>query len=152
MNPTEALPELKIGQLHLWHPDIIEILKRSKGWHPEANFYDLIGMKPDLWAAHSVGPVGHVLPMLSFTSINSRGNETKTAVVALPYPSSFVLTESQRIAYSQDIKEAVHQEIEETSKIMLYSPKARPFSQDFNSTFLVLEILRLQKRNELKED
>ncbi|NET46746.1 hypothetical protein [Okeania sp. SIO2B3] len=152
MNSTETLPQLTIGQLNLWHPGIIKILKRSKGWHPEADFYDLIDMKPDLWAAHSVGPEGQILPMLSFTRIDAETGEIETQVISLPYSSSHVLTGIQERIYTKLIQDAVCQGLNGVMKVVIDSPKGRPFSQAFDSTFIILEVLRLQQCGELMED
>ncbi|NEN89772.1 MAG: hypothetical protein F6K48_12995 [Okeania sp. SIO3H1] len=152
MNSTETLPQLTIGQLNLWHPGIIEILKRSKGWHPEADFYDLIGMKPDLWAAHSVGPEGQILPMLSFTSLDSETGSIDTQVVGLPYSSSLTLTVVQQTLYADAIQEATSNELQRVMDKIISSPKGSPFSQVFDSTLVILEVLRLQQCGELMED
>ncbi|NET46799.1 hypothetical protein [Okeania sp. SIO2B3] len=152
MNSTETLPQLTIGKLNLWHPGIIQLLKRSKGWHPEADFYDLLGMKPDLWAAHSVGPEGQIFPMLSFTSLDGEVGSINTQVVGLPYPSSLALTKIQQALYADAIQEATYHELQGVVDKIMDSPEGSPFSQTFNSTFVILEVLRLQQCGELMED
>ncbi|NEO51885.1 MAG: hypothetical protein F6K54_01540 [Okeania sp. SIO3B5] len=149
---TQTIVEqLKIGQLCLWHPGVIEVLKQSSDWHPETDLYDLIGMKPHFWAGHSAIIEGSVLPIASFTVITKDGLLAKTEVLALPFPSSIVPSALGQEILARKIREAVHEQIQEGLDTLSEAVKNQPLTHNFSSTFINLEIFRLMQIGQLAE-
>ncbi|NEO54107.1 MAG: hypothetical protein F6K54_14065 [Okeania sp. SIO3B5] len=89
MKKSEPAPAtITLGRQNPWVPGLEEIFFTMKAWHPEADLFDLLQMRPQMWACHSVEFEWGQLPLLSFSHLDTETGKFVTEIIVLPQDKS----------------------------------------------------------------
>lgn len=113
-----------------------------EGLHPEATLLDLLEMKPQMWACHSIGFEWGQLPMISFSRIEPETGQFLTEVTALPHKKSEMPSYEVLEIIGEEIREKVFQDINDTIAEMQKIEGGEIGTKTFTSTFIALDWAR----------
>ncbi|MGK7918755.1 MAG: hypothetical protein AB4080_01935 [Trichodesmium sp.] len=145
------LLKINVGHQSPWFDGLEKIFRDMKAWHPEADLFDLLGMKPQMWACHSLEFEWGQLSMLSFSRIYAQSGNLQTEIICLPQEKSKIPSQEILKSVGDGLKSLIGQDIEETvieiSGIMEGEIQSKPFT----STFIAIELICKEEGDRVEE-
>lgn len=140
--PNTISASIRLGRQNPWVPGLEKIFGAMKSWHPEANLFDLLEMKPQMWACHSIGFEWGQLAMLSFSYLETETGRLTTEILVLPHKKSKLPPDEVLRGIGEEIKDKVFQDINDTITEIQEVQSGKMPIKPFSSTFIAIELIR----------